>query len=167
MSELKVNRWLFEDTNTPVGCVVQVQHYTTGAVLSNAATIPADDTIPQSTEGTEAMTLSITPKAATNKLKITVNLYVVGSVTSSVCIGALFRDSGVNALVTNQIFVGLSGNGGGLTIIYYDTANTTTQTTYKVRIGCNSGTITMNGTGGARRFGGTAGSSITIEEIQA
>ena len=40
--------------------------------------------------------------------------------------------------------------------------------TFKVRAGANAaGTTTFNGTGGARRMGGVAASSITITEIKA
>ena len=48
------------------------------------------------------------------------------------------------------------------------TAGTISSTTFKLRAGSDgAGTITMNGNGGARKFGGALISSITITEIVA
>jgi hypothetical protein len=47
-------------------------------------------------------------------------------------------------------------------------AGTTSATTFRVRAGMGgAGTLTVNGQGGVRRFGGVAASSITIREIKA
>jgi len=54
------------------GFVVQMVSTQTGALQTDTTTIPADDTIPQNTEGFEVMTLAITLKSATNKLEIDV-----------------------------------------------------------------------------------------------
>ena len=52
----------------PAGYVMQVVHVQDGEVASGTATCNYDDTIMQNTEGTEFMTLAITPTSATNKL---------------------------------------------------------------------------------------------------
>ena len=47
------------------------------------------------------------------------------------------------------------------------TAGTTSSTTFKGRAGLSAaGTLSFNGFGGARRFGGVMASSITITEVQ-
>ncbi len=45
----------------------------TGTVATGTTVIPADNTIPQITEGVEFMTLAFTPKIATSRLEIEVN----------------------------------------------------------------------------------------------
>jgi len=159
------------------GMVVQVVNTQTGASATGTTAIPIDDTIPQQTEGTEFMTLAITPKRATNKLRIDVvfNLAHVDSANrerdTSI---ALFQDSTANALAAtwrrNVTFDATSSgvNSGAMLLTYYMTAGTTSATTFKVRGGDDSGaTITFNGSGGSRVFGGVMISSITITEIKA
>ena len=48
------------------GQVLQVVNYQTGALASGTTTMPTDNTIPQNTEGTEFMTLAITPRSASS-----------------------------------------------------------------------------------------------------
>ncbi len=132
----------------PTGTVVQVVNTISGAVATGTTTMPNDDTIPQNTEGTEWMTLAITPKATTNKLRIDVVWY--GSIDNAdVYSMALFQDTTMVVHLT-----------------HYMAAGTTSATTFKVRGGPNSaGTATFNGVSGGRIYGGVAASTITITEI--
>ena len=61
-------------SNVPAGTVVNVVNHQFGSMLNlgdgTSVQIPYDDTIPLITEGAEVMTLAITPKSTTNKLKI-------------------------------------------------------------------------------------------------
>lgn len=167
MSTIRVNR--FENTSgVGFGACVQTANYTTTAMQTGTTTIPQDDTIPQSTEGFEVMTLAFTPKSATNKLKITVNITASSSIAGSFnMICALFQDSTANALA-NAVAVGAASTYmTPVSLIHYMTAGTTSATTFKVRIGASAaGTTTFNGQSGARLYGGTLNSSITIEEYQ-
>lgn len=148
-----------------VGAVVQSAYTQTGAVATGTTTIPTDDTIPQNTEGTEFMTLAFTPKSATNLLRIK----VVGNFSTSggvVCNMALFQDSTANALASSLASI-VASNGENMTLIHTMVAGTTSATTFKMRMGCGSAaTVTFNGVGGGRYYGGTMASSITIDEIQ-
>jgi hypothetical protein len=166
MSTLQVNR--FENTNgVAYGTVLQVVNTSTTSFITGTTTIPADDTIPQNTEGFEILSASITPKSATNKLKITINTFASPSAAgTNTLILALFQDSNANAIAGNTCAVG-SGNTQQMNLIHYMTAGTTSATTFKVRIGCNAaGTVGINGTFSTRFLGGAGVSSITIEEIQ-
>jgi hypothetical protein len=153
-------------SNALAGSVVQVVNTQTGAVSSGAVTTPAvDDSIPENTEGIELMTLAITPTSATNKLKIT----VVANISNDTQVQQtvfLCQDSTVNALAVSSIDLGNTSNPGVCTFVHYMTAGTTSSTTFKVRAGSGGGTITFNGFGGNRKFGGAFASSITIEEIK-
>jgi hypothetical protein len=147
------------------GGIVQVLNTVVGSVATGTTLIPADDTIPQNTEGDQYMTLSITPKATTNKLRIDVVLIGSHSVISDFWAAALFKDSDANALAASQMRVDSAGP-RTVSFTHYMDAGTVSAITFKVRAGGNSaGTFTFNGTGGARRMGGVMASSITITEI--
>ena len=149
------------------GSVLQVVNITTGAVATGTATIPQDDTIPQNTEGTEFMTLSITPTSATSRLRIDVVVNGAGSATNS-WIVALFQDSTANALAAISYNIAANNVAETAAFTYYMTAGTTSSTTFKVRGGLiSAGTYTFNGQSSSRLLGGVMASSITITEIAA
>lgn len=136
----------------------------TGAVATGSTAIPFDDSIPQSNEGDQYMSLAITPKSATSKLKIT----VVGNfgLSSADEFGmALFQDSTADALAVASV-LGSATSTVQAVIVYEMVSGTTSATTFKVRAGVSGGTtITFNGRGAGRIYGGKMASSITIEEI--
>ena len=81
---------------------------------------------------------------------------------------SLFQDATADALKTVAEYSGAGNESRNLSLDYYMTAGTVSATTFKIRIGgSTAGTTTFNGIGAARLFGGVAGSSITITEIQA
>ena len=149
------------------GKVVQVVNTQTGAVATGTTTTPLDDTIPQITEGTEFMTLAITPTSASNKLFIEVAVNYASSATNGRT-WALHQDTTAGALAC--IHEQSAAGADELFIIgfnHYMTSGTTSSTTFRVRGGgSNSSTITFNGASGARRNGGVLASSITITEIE-
>jgi len=150
------------------GQIIQVVNYQTGAVATGSTAIPLDDSIPQNTEGTEFMTLAITPKSTSNKLKIDVVFYGADAGLGIMTV-ALFQDSTANAEAVGSILAeGTSAQLNPIVFSHYMTAGTASSTTFKVRAGSNSGsTITFNGKAGGRLFGGVTSSSITITEIAA
>jgi hypothetical protein len=147
------------------GNILQVVNYQTGAYNSGVTTIPVDDTIPQNTEGTEFMTLAITPTNASNKLFILVTAFLSPSNNTNVT-GALFQDSTANALTSTFITTG-GTYGLILTLQHYMTAGTTLSTTFKFRAGHSAGTTTYFNGIGSRYDGGVLNSGITIMEIAA
>jgi hypothetical protein len=148
------------------GAVLQRVSSVTGAYSANAATIPVDNTTPQNTEGTELLSLAITPKSATSKL--VVNVTTVLGCTTSIDTGAvaLFQDSGANAIAANPC--SLSGFAMPITLQYEVVSGSTTARTFKVRAGCNTNTLLFNGvnTVGAI-MNGLCQSFISITEIAA
>lgn len=148
----------------PHGSMVQIVNTQTGAVATTTAIMPFDDTICQITEGGEFMTRSITPKSASNILKIDVLFNGSPSAVSYITV-ALFQDSTANALAVGAHYEG-AGTYCQVAFTYFMTAGTTNLTTFKVRAGQHTaGTMTMNGDSGARRLAGILFSSITITEI--
>jgi hypothetical protein len=150
----------------PIGKVLQVVNAQDSALATGTTLLPLDDTIPQNTEGDEYMTLSITPKSSSSRLKIEVVAQLSHSTTTTFMSAALFRDSVAAALSVGS---GSKAPGAGAVcsvLFTHDMASPgTSATTFKIRAGCGTaGTTTFNGTAGSRLFGGISASSIIITE---
>lgn len=150
------------------GKVVQVVHSQTGAMATGTTTIPADNTIPQNTEGTEFMSATITPTSASNKLLIEVTFNVASNTASRQIVGALFQDTTASALAAVSNFSPATTNTMIQMVLRHEmTAGTTSATTFKFRAGPSAAaTLTFNGVNGAGWFGGVTASSIRITEIR-
>ena len=151
----------------PAGSVVQVVNVQDGEVASGTTTIAYDDTIMQNTEGTEFMTLAITPTNANHKLKIDVLCHCNSSTSSKIFTVGLFQDSTADALATMTETESIANSPTPVGFTHFMTAGTTSSTTFKVRAGPDTAaTITFNGRDGTnRRGGGRYASFITITEI--
>jgi hypothetical protein len=151
--------------------IKQIQYHQTQArTFETAATQISDETkddgsdpIPQSNQGVEVGTVTITPVNANSILKITavVNVDVDGDHK----VVTLFKDDGANAIATSHN--DLSGNTDSeITLQYIEVAGSTTARTYKYRAGGDGGDVSINGDNDdKRRYGGTQVSSMVIEEI--
>ena len=148
-----------------IGRIVQVVNVMDGTLATGNTAMPDDDTIPQITEGTEFMTLAITPTSATNKLKI--DVVFQGSADAHIFSVALFQDATAGALAAIYNNGGGAGNAQVVTFSHYMDAGTVSATTFRVRMGGSSGNYTMNGQDEAQKLGGIMASSITITEIKA
>lgn len=154
-------------TALPTGAVVQLQYSALTAAATGTTTVPFDDTIPQNTEGDQYMSVAITPKSATNILVIEVKAWLSSSGTTDV-IGSIFQDSTANALATGIFYENTSTARQMLSVNHIMVAGTTSSTTFKFRAGPpTAATITFNGGGGARLFGATTKSVMTITEYKA
>lgn len=147
------------------GKIVQLKRFETGATKTGTTIVPADDTIPQITEGDTYMVLPFTPISSTDKLKIDVVFnYSEGGqevVTTALCLtgttnclaAASSLASGTDAFPSQVVFT------------HYMTAGTTAQLPFIVKAGDTSGgTTRFNGKSGGRLYGGANASSITITE---
>lgn len=147
------------------GDVVQVVTTQSSAVATGTTVTPGDDTIPQITEGTEVMTVVVTPQKATSTLRIDVALNIACSISSGV-VAALHQDAIANALAAGWTFISSANTPGQITLSFLVSAASTTARTYRVRIGPTAAaTVTFNGASAARIFGGVMASSITVTEI--
>ena len=149
------------------GKVVQTVNTQSGTMTTgpNTALIPYDNTIPQNGEGTEFMTLAITPKNTANILRINVVFNFSISAIGIISAVALFQDSVAGALAVAGCHYSLANDLTQLTLAYSMTAGTTSETTFKVRAGGhNTSVLTFNGREAGALYGGTLLSSITITE---
>ena len=157
-------------SQTPVGdnagTVVQVKNVSKRVVQVVTTTMPYDDTIPQKTEGEEIFSLAITPTSSSNKLHIHIfGMVCATGVTHAIL--ALFQDGTANALAAHG---GLESNASephSMSFVHVMAAGTTSETTFKVRLGSETGNSVLNGQGnGPQRFGGVATSGMIITEMK-
>jgi hypothetical protein len=158
-----------QTANDPVpGSVIQRKESMTGAVATGTTTVPFDDTIPQNTEGTEYMSVSIIPTSAANLLHATSQGNFASSNGAFGFVMALFRDSTADALAVSV------DSDGAVTGVMMGTINlskkliaaSVSSTTLKIRAGSDvAGTTTFNGIVSTRRYGGVVNSFVAAEEI--
>lgn len=151
------------------GAIAQVAFAQFSASLTSDRVIALDDTIPQSGEGDEIMTLNFTPLFADSTILIEV--MVLGHDDSHGWIMALFRDSVGDAL--SAASVSTIDSLETLSLAFSEPAVDVAARTYKVRAGVEDtvpsfpASFTFNGKDGGRVFGNIPKSSIKITEIRA
>lgn len=147
------------------GQVVQRRRTASGAVATGVTTIPADDTIPQITEGDEYMTQAITPRSALNLLYTRAQV-VMSNDGGGVYCSALFQDSGANALAATQLGSLSASVRENMLLEYRAVAGTTSATTMRLRAGSSAaGTTTFNGVSAGRMLGGVMNSWLEVLEV--
>lgn len=127
--------------------------YTTRTSVTTA--FPFDDTVPQNTEGTEIITLPITPESTSNKLAIEFFMPMWDGDTVRVGTVALFQDSTADALAVGQNINSTNTYSKQLFMVHVMDAGTTSSTTFKIRVGPNAGTMFLNRRSDASYFGTT------------
>lgn len=154
----------------PAGTILDRAYgeYTANTSLTTA--IPYDDTIPQNTEGTQILSVSITPKKTTSRVRVTFRGFGAsdGS-TGGLILAALYRNSGADA-INATVSACLTPTNGIVNMVmgFEDSPGSTSAQTYNIRVGPNAaGNSRMNGTSAARLFGGVARATLVLEEIAA
>lgn len=157
------------DSVIPAGFTIDRARATYATYGTFTDAIPTDDTIPQIGEGTEILTLSITPKSVTNRLRVQAKLKQISANGVVAAIAALFHNSNANAVDATSITISASGYNSAMPMLEYEfVPGATTLQTFSVRVGTSSGgTIYMHGNALNRLYGGIQASSLTIEEIKA
>jgi hypothetical protein len=153
------------DLATSFGVVVvqavDATPYTTYSDLQDS--IPADDSTPGSSEGTQITTANITPGSSSNKVKITFGGFAQPLGTSSTVVIALFR--GTTCIYAQCL--GANGTLVNLAFTYIDSPATTSQQTYSVRVGPgNVSHVYINGNAGGRLLNGKASCRMRLEELE-
>lgn len=154
---------LFDPSVSLPGTPVQVAFNYTGATASGSTIIPADDTIPQNTEGDQYMTQAITPSSACNALNVEA-VVMLQNGNGGLNTAVLFQDSTANG------FAALTQPGAAAAAITVNRlllSQTTSSTTFKARAGNNGATaVQFNGVSGTGRlYGGIYSSRMTVTEI--
>lgn len=126
--------------------------------------IPADDTVPLVSEGTQVLSVSITPKSTTNVIRLKFDAEGATNAGSSI-IAAIF--DGSTCLAAKLINTN-STNATGIQCVVEVVPGVTTAKTYTVRVGPGgAGTLRLNGTATARYLGGSMRATLIAEELRA
>ncbi len=148
------------------GEVIQNVYNFTGGVISGSTQVVLDDTIPQSNEGSEFFSTSITPSSSANLL---VHNSIMNFETSSPGTGmnlaALFRNAETNAIAASWIWP--VADFFQIILGHRHIANSTSAQTFKIRAGQQDAiaTVTLNGASGGRLLGGALSSGHSIDEL--
>lgn len=161
---------ILDYTSLPTGTVIGFAYTQSQTGADYTSAIPSDSTIPQSSEGTEVLSVSITPKLSTSLLKVEVQLSASekGN-TQDFLTAALFLNSETDARAAVQVGAMYStpmGNNGSM--IYTMVSGSTSAKTFKVRCGMSTNAAwCFNKNWYEHTLGGTFISSITVTEIKA
>lgn len=145
--------------------IIQRVYSSTASVSTTSAVIPIDDTLPQSTEGTELLTAAITATSASSRLRVMAQVHAASSGNERIVM-SLFAAGGADAVAAMSDTFRSTNALQQYTLEHEIAAGTTSPQTVSLRVGTNSGTLTINGQSGARIFGGALVSSLTVEEIK-
>lgn len=147
------------------GAVIQNVRAVGSTYQNITQVIPADDTIPQNTEGVQILSVGITPRAASSRLvvRVVVPTQVPGGGASPFVIGAVFRDAGADAVGATYVEDNGPTIGVQLVMEFEVVAGSTSPTVFNLRVGSPNAFIC--GTASSRLLGGTMQYSLQVEEI--
>ena len=135
-------------------CGILQSVITSGQAYINAGVnvIPTDDTIPQNTEGYEVLTCTITPKRADSVLEIEYSAPTSGLTDNISVVSCLYRDTTANCLrcvvtPTNATAATIYTLPVVTLLRHWVDASSTSATTFKIRIGKQTGGASQAGIG--------------------
>lgn len=148
------------------GDIVQVamNRYTTAASIGSPF-IPNDDTIPQSTEGTQILSATATPTSAANVWLVTIQMAATAS--GALYVGASLFNGGSNAVAASILTPAAADFINAILLQYMALANGTSSVTWTVNTAASSGTVTINGvtSGPTRKYGGVMAATLNVQEV--
>ncbi len=155
------------DLFLPNGSTVDSGFASYAANTALTVALPTDDTMPQITEGTEILKVTLTPKKTTNKFKA--RAIVIGSVNAADNWGiALFAAGAANALDAKYA-PPLTANFVSVVVLEWEwVPGVTSAVDVTIRAGSNPGrSLYLNGSSAGRIFGGASHCTLSVKEIKA
>lgn len=150
---------------TPSGTAKLINRVSSSVTAtSTAASIPQDNTIPQDTEGTSIVSVSITPTSTSSVLFIRcASSFFNASASTNVM--AMFVGGTANALKSKIFTVAVANGRESCSIEHQMTAGTTSSMTFSIRVGTNAGTLFANADN-VFNLGGTISDSSYLEVFE-
>lgn len=150
--------------NVSAGKVMQVVEATPiVTVVTCAVAAIFDNSIPQNTEGTEVITVSITPTNASNRLRIEFFGWGTPAAQTNI-ITALYQDTTANALAASASY---ALDSLSVSLTHEVAAGTTSATTFKIRVAGAGQQFHINGaSGGSQIFNGVSSCHLRVTEIK-
>jgi hypothetical protein len=152
----------------PTGSIVG-RSYSTHSTYGSVSTIPWDDTIPQSSEGTSIFAVSYTPSSSSNRLRVRFHGFVSGDGTAGTVTAALFAGTGTvaaNAVQSSGVRIDTADQIWPLALEYEYAPGTASAQAIELRVGSNAATGYIHGNSGGRKYGGAGSATLVIEEIK-
>lgn len=157
-------RCVYYTRSTPQRRIAQIVATQTGLVATGTTVIPADNSVPQNTEGDQYLSRTISPYNAASLLEIDVTVFLSHSAVGTLT-AALFQDSTAGALAAGSVAEDASGYMRTINFKYNMTSGSVSTLTFKVRAGSSAaGTTSFNGSLGTQLLDTTMASRITIKE---
>lgn len=127
--------------------------------------IPRDDTPPQVGEGTEILSVVITPKTTSSKIKLRFQGY--GNLSSNgAVIWAMFANGGANAICAGDAYSTAAGRTVAVVGEILVSPGSVSAQTYSVRVGPDAAlNLRMNGANTGRLYGGVSRCTLIAEEV--
>lgn len=145
-----------------------VQTATINTAPALTTVIPLDNTIPQISEGTQILSVSITPRATTSMVRLTLTLQGTINAVDNL-VAALFANGAANAIKAGYVTITLANGLHTLVLRHIHSPASTSQQIYTARVGPSGGgnTATINGNVSAGVFfGGTFITMLEAEEVR-
>jgi hypothetical protein len=147
----------------PAGTVLNAKFAQSSTEYVITTVIPFDNTIPQITEGTEIISATITPTKTTSRIVGFVSLNGDATDTTVQTVVAAFRGTTANAVASTWVrFIAYSSL---ISFEFIDLPNTTSATTYSIRIGPDQKTLYVNRAEVGSLLGGSNKITLTLLEI--
>ncbi len=158
------------DLFLPAGSVVQsvaATPYTANTSISSL--IPVDNTIPQITEGTQILTVTITPQKSTSVLRLRFRGQASINAANGLAVASIHKVGQNDAIATTYGQIATSLQAFPLVIETDIVAGGTSPITFTVRVGHNNSpnSLAFNGAVGTALFGGASAATLVVEEIKA
>lgn len=156
---------LYQPGTTPLpGSVIQRGRSATGAVSTTASHYAPSDTAPTNAVGATPVNVPITASSSANLIRVTAQIMAAIDTTDNL---TAWLWNGTANVGTVENFCPSVGAMLILGLSYEALAGSLSSVTYSLYAASGAGTVSINGSGGVRRFGGTANTYILAEEIMA
>lgn len=150
------------------GAIAQSRYSSNANLTTITSHIPADDTIPQISEGVQIFSDSLAVSDPANKIRLSIHIAGTKNNSASNIVAALFMDGGVNAIASIGVTQGAADvySPAIQMHLYHEfTPGDTLSHAFTIRVGSGAGTWVMNGKSAGRLYGGTMKATMILEEI--
>ena len=163
------NTFAFTGTVTGAGKVLQVVHVESSSAISSSSTIPADTSVPTSSEGVEILSTTFTSLNASSSLYFFITIYCNEDINAGDNIALpVFKGDTLIGIGYHHTTGPNGENFHNAKFTVKHTPASTTQQTYSVRGGINGGTFESLGTAdymSGTYYGQNLKNTMTIMEV--
>ena len=163
------NNFAFTGTVTGAGKVLQVVHVESSSAISSSSTIPADTSVPTSSEGVEILSTTFTSLNASSSLYFFITIYCNEDINAGDNIALpVFKGDTLIGIGYHHTTGPNGENFHNAKFTVKHTPASTTQQTYSVRGGINGGTFESLGTAdymSGTYYGQNLKNTMTIMEV--